>query len=52
MREILRDRRHAEELEESELRYRIRARRDFETSEQFRDYDEDQRNEWRQRTSS
>jgi outer membrane protein OmpA-like peptidoglycan-associated protein len=50
VREVLRDRRDAEDLDESELRYRIRARRDFETSEQFRDYDEDQRGEWRQRT--
>jgi outer membrane protein OmpA-like peptidoglycan-associated protein len=49
VRDILRDRRDAEELDESELRYRIRARRDFETSEQFRDYDEGQRDEWRQR---
>jgi outer membrane protein OmpA-like peptidoglycan-associated protein len=49
-REILRDRREAEFLDESELRYRIRARRDFEASETFRDYDEVQRNEWRQRT--
>ncbi len=50
VREVLRDRRESEFLDESELRYRIRARRDFETSEQFRDYDEGQRNEWRQRT--
>jgi outer membrane protein OmpA-like peptidoglycan-associated protein len=52
VREILRDRREAEELDESELRYRIRARRDFEASNQFRDYDEDQRFEWRERTRS
>ncbi len=50
VREILRDRRNAEDLEESELRYRIRARRDFETSEQFRDYDEEQRQEWLEQT--
>jgi outer membrane protein OmpA-like peptidoglycan-associated protein len=49
-REILRDRRESDVLDESELRYRIRARRDFEGSQQFRDYDEEQRNEWRQRT--
>jgi outer membrane protein OmpA-like peptidoglycan-associated protein len=49
VREVLRDRRDAEELDESELRYRIRARRDFEASEQYRDYDEDQRAEWQQR---
>jgi outer membrane protein OmpA-like peptidoglycan-associated protein len=49
VREILRDRRDAEELDESELRYRIRARRDFEASEQFREYDEGQRAEWQQR---
>jgi outer membrane protein OmpA-like peptidoglycan-associated protein len=50
IREILRDRRDAEELDESELRYRIRARRDFETSQQFRDYDEEQRQLWREQT--
>jgi outer membrane protein OmpA-like peptidoglycan-associated protein len=50
VREILRDRREADALDESELRYRIRARRDFEASQQFRDYDEEQRTEWRQRT--
>jgi outer membrane protein OmpA-like peptidoglycan-associated protein len=49
MRDILRDRRDAEELDESELRYRIRARRDFEASQEFRDYDEDQRQQWQQR---
>lgn len=50
VREILRDRRNAEDIDESELRYRIRARRDFETSEQFRNFDDDQRNEWRETT--
>ncbi len=50
VREILRDRREADVLDESELRYRIRARRDFETSPQFREYDETQREEWRQDT--
>jgi outer membrane protein OmpA-like peptidoglycan-associated protein len=50
LREILRDRRNAEDIDESELRYRIRARRDFETSDQFREYDDGQREEWRQTT--
>jgi outer membrane protein OmpA-like peptidoglycan-associated protein len=50
VREIFRDRRAAVELEESELRYRIRARRDFEATEQFRNYDEVQRQEWRDQT--
>jgi outer membrane protein OmpA-like peptidoglycan-associated protein len=51
MREILRDRRDAEDIDESELRYRIRARRDFEATPQFRDYDEDQRQTWRDQTN-
>ena len=46
MREILRDRRPVEEMDESEVRYRIRARRDFEASQQYRDFDDDQRVEW------
>jgi outer membrane protein OmpA-like peptidoglycan-associated protein len=46
MREILRDRRPVEEMDESEVRYRIRARRDFEATQQYRDFDEDQRTEW------
>ncbi len=50
VREVLRDRRNAEDIDESELRYRIRARRDFENSEAFNDYDEEQRQELRQRT--
>jgi outer membrane protein OmpA-like peptidoglycan-associated protein len=49
-REILRDQRDAELLDESELRYRIRARRDFEATQQFKEYDQDQRQEWQQRT--
>lgn len=50
VREVLRDRRDAEDIDESELRYRIRARRDFETSDQFRNFDDTQRNEWRDQT--
>jgi outer membrane protein OmpA-like peptidoglycan-associated protein len=50
VREVLLDRRDAEDIDESELRYRIRARRDFEASTQFRNFDEDQRNEWRDQT--
>jgi outer membrane protein OmpA-like peptidoglycan-associated protein len=49
-REILRDQREADVLDESELRYRIRARREFEATPQFREYDEEQRQEWRDRT--
>ena len=49
IREILRDRREAEQMDESELRYRIRARREFEASQQFRDFDEEQRIDWRDR---
>jgi outer membrane protein OmpA-like peptidoglycan-associated protein len=52
VREILRDRRGADELDESELRYRIRARRDFETSDQFRNYEPDQRQQWREATQN
>ena len=48
--DILSDRRDAQDIDESELRYRIRARREFEASQQFRDYDEDQRQQWRQTT--
>jgi outer membrane protein OmpA-like peptidoglycan-associated protein len=33
------------------LRYRIRARRDFEATPQFRDYDEEQRQTWRDQTN-
>ncbi len=50
LREVLRDRRRVEEMDESEVRYRIRARRDFEASEQFRDYDDEQRQQWRETT--
>jgi outer membrane protein OmpA-like peptidoglycan-associated protein len=50
MREILRDRRDVRDMDESEVRYRIRARRDFETSDQFRNYDDGERQQWRERT--
>jgi outer membrane protein OmpA-like peptidoglycan-associated protein len=44
--DILRDRRDVQDMDESEVRYRIRARRDFEASQQYRDFDEEQRVEW------
>ncbi len=50
LQDILRDRRDAQDIDESELRYRIRARREFEASQQFRDYDEEQRQQWRETT--
>lgn len=46
LQDILRDRRNVEDMDESEVRYRIRARRDFEASQQYRDYDEEQRRDW------
>jgi outer membrane protein OmpA-like peptidoglycan-associated protein len=49
MREVLADRRNSEDLEESELRYRVRAWRDFERSEEFRDWDRDEVASWRER---
>jgi outer membrane protein OmpA-like peptidoglycan-associated protein len=48
--DILRDRRDAQDIDQSELRYRIRARRDFENSDQFREYDDSQRQQWRETT--
>jgi outer membrane protein OmpA-like peptidoglycan-associated protein len=48
--DILRDRRDAQDIDESELRYRIRARRDFEASDQFREYNDGQRQQWRETT--
>ena len=48
--DILRDRRDLRDMDESEIRYRIRARREFEASERFREYDEEQRREWRDAT--
>ena len=46
--DILRDRRDLSDMDESEIRYRIRARREFEASERFREYDEEQRQQWRE----
>ncbi len=50
LQEILRDRRDPQNIDESELRYRIRARRDFEASDQFREYDDQHRQQWRETT--
>jgi outer membrane protein OmpA-like peptidoglycan-associated protein len=49
MREVLADRRDAEDMDESELRYRRRAWRDFQTSDGFRDWDRNEVEGWRER---
>jgi outer membrane protein OmpA-like peptidoglycan-associated protein len=52
VRQILRDRREPEVMDESELRYRIRARRDFEATPQFTEFDQEQQQVWRDGTRS
>jgi outer membrane protein OmpA-like peptidoglycan-associated protein len=47
-RDILRDRRPADELQEEELRRRIEAYRDVQTEDRYLDYDPGVRNYWRQ----
>jgi outer membrane protein OmpA-like peptidoglycan-associated protein len=47
-RKILLDRRRSDELDDSELRIRIRVYRDFEVDPSYQDYDEEQRSYWRE----
>jgi outer membrane protein OmpA-like peptidoglycan-associated protein len=49
IRDVLADRRAAEDMEESELRYRVRAWRDFERSDDYQSWDQDEVASWRER---
>jgi outer membrane protein OmpA-like peptidoglycan-associated protein len=46
-RKVLQDRRRSDELDDNELRFRIKVYLDFEQDPSYRDFDEDQRGYWR-----